>query len=295
MKRSDLFGFLCGLCLASLLFIAGCNTATRPTPEKPVRPDASNVAGRHEAKDKTVNVEADKIDSTVKGTPQAAEVRASTDAQRAAVAAAPAKEIVELAANFNRALDLVEKRAAALEADNVSLNKRLGELTDAERKKQILILRGLGIVCAVAAGALIYFGQRSFSGLAGIISVILLGLAQLISQPWFDLAFNIALGLAFLAFLGVGIYEFRQKLRAKRLSTAHDDVIAGVEEVRALFRNPTAELAEIVRNAHTPEEAIEAVRKLGKALNAKMAEYVTEADGTAALIDERRRALKLLS
>lgn len=280
-----------GLAIAALALF-GCKT--KPASHNSPSIDPKPILNGQKAKDLSVLDWAAKIDASVDAwfamfpADFGADIKVATTGLRKAVADAPA-------AQFNVVIDALTGENAQLKKDNTALTTRLTDLEDAERKKQILILRGLGVFCAVAAGALIYFGQRSFAGLAGITSVILLGLAQLISQPWFSLAFNIALGLTFLSFLGVGIYEFRRKIRDKRLATAHDDVIKGVEEVRALFRNPPAELAEIVRNAATPEEAIEAVRKLGKALNAKMAEFVTEGDGTAAIIDERRRALGLLT
>lgn len=291
---------LCALGLVGLILVlCGCRSVPAPVKLAPTVDTAPTMLAQ-EGKDRAVVDWAAKIEAGL-DTLQAgradlatviADIRAAVAAQRAAVVAAPASQ-------FNVIVDAYKEREKIKDATIAAQAKQIADFRDAERKKQILWLRIAAAACIAATVALAYFGLRAFAGLTGFGAILCLGLAQLISQPWFETVFNWSLAVIVAAFVGVGLYEFRRQLRLKadalRQHTAADDVISGLEEVRALFKEPTAEMAEIVRNATTPEQAIEAVRKLGKFANEKLAGWVTEADGTAAIIDARRRALKLIS
>lgn len=193
-QKQAIAGVVCGLVLAGLLFVGGCQSGAQAARVSP-RPDAAGVAGRHDAKDKTVVVEADKIDAAVEGSPAAPVVKSSTDAQRAAVAAAPAAEIVDLAASFNRLLDERDKRIAALEEE-------IKRLREAALREQVRWLNGAGVLLLVGFGVSVGFGglvsARKTWPLVPLAAGCF-GLAQVVGHPWFLRSFLALLvgGVAF--------------------------------------------------------------------------------------------------
>lgn len=164
-----------------LLALLGCSGQGTLHPAAH-RPDVAGVAARHERKDATVTEEAARIDATVAGTPQAATVKASTDAQRAAVEAAPAKDIAALAASFERALATYEKRIGELES---ALEKE----RKAALREQVRWLNGAGILFLLGFGLSVGLG----GGLIGAakswplvpLAAGCFGLAQVVGHPWF--------------------------------------------------------------------------------------------------------------
>lgn len=164
-------------------------------------------------KDRVIAAEADSIDKKVKGTKVEADVKVSTDAQRNAVKTYPAEDVDRIVKEYQATVD-------ALTKDVEAKSKQIANLRDAEKKKQVLWLRLVGIAAVLGTAALVYFGLRAIAGLTGAIALLCLGMAQLISQPWFDVVFNCALGLAAAAFVGVGLYEFRGHARRRALSSS---------------------------------------------------------------------------
>ena len=57
--------------------------------------------------------------------------------------------------------------------------------------------------------------------------------------------------------------------------------------------SPTASVSSCVSFAGA-DSALAALGRVGTAVNARLREWVSEADGTAAVVDERRRKLGLL-
>lgn len=242
MKRNELVGLLCGLFLV-LLFLVGCQRSGGIA--RAERPDAAGVIGRHAQKDATVIEEADKIDSAVAGTAQAGTVKASTDAQRAAVAAAPAKDITELANVFGRALDQYERRIADLEA---ALDKE----QKAALREQVRWLNGTGILLLVGFGVSVGFG--GLPGARKTWPLVLLaggcfGLAQVVGHPWFVRGFLILLAVG----AAYGVWWAIDKHREGKLR-------ASLEKKSAKLQGVLGEIVPVLDQAY--EKAGEGVREL---------------------------------
>jgi hypothetical protein len=196
-------------------------------------------------------------------------------------------------AESNKAID-------ALKAENVRLAQEAElKVTQAVQFWFALGLRVGGAALWLAAGARLYAAFQSPLGIGNAIKstgiLFALGsaafsLSWAVAQWWFYWACG---GITFLTVGLLCWLAYRHQKDQHHISAA-DDVIAGVEDVRSMLKNPTAELAELVRGADTTEKAIAAVRKLGHAVGGAIAQHVTEADGTAALVDARRRAMKLI-
>ena len=205
MRRALLI--LCGA--ASLL---GCRSLSKPAKVDRMPALAASLDAQVK-KDTVVTAEAARIDDVVADTPVAAEVKVSTDAQRAAVVAAPAADLLKITAGY-------EAEIKTLREDKAGLEKRLVELENAERKKQVALLRLIGVGAMLAAIALGYFRMTGFAALAGAVALISFGMGQLISQPWFATVFNWSLGVTAAIAVGVGIYEWRRVLRARALTSS---------------------------------------------------------------------------
>lgn len=224
----------------------------------------------------------------------AAEALAEATKQAAAAAKATADRIE------------AERREKESRAANEQLLKdkdaQIAKLEQLVKSRQVTTLNVAGVLCVLATGALLYFGPRALGAFTGLTAVCCFGIARLIAKPWFETAFNCTLGGLILAGIIVSVYEWRRKVRlaeeAKEKDLhlkAGDDVISGVEEIRAMLKDPPATLVEAVRSADTAEKALLAVKHaIGGAVNGKLREWVTEEDGTAAVVDARRRKLKLV-
>lgn len=208
------------LVLALCLLLTACQTGKRQDPVRP--PESAPVLAGQAEKDKVIVAAADTIDQKAKGTTVEADIKASTDAQRAAVKTYPAADVERITSEYQATIDSMNKDIAAKA-------KQISDLQDAEKKKQVFWLRLAGIVAVIATAALVYFGLRAFAGLAGTIALVCLGMAQLISQPWFDTVFNWTLAVVAAAFVGVGLYEFRSHARRRALTS---DESAKAKETR---------------------------------------------------------------
>jgi uncharacterized membrane protein len=197
----------------ALLLLPACNTKRGGEPVRP--PESAPVLAGQASKDQVITAEADKIDKSVAGTKVEAEVKASTEAQRVAVKLYPAADV-------DRMVKAYETTIAGLTKESADKDKTIAGLQDAEKKKQVLWLRAIGIIAVLATVALVYFGLRAFAGLSLMVAATCLGMAQLISQPWFDNVFNWTLGLVVTAFVGVGLYEFRGHARRRALTSSEE-------------------------------------------------------------------------
>jgi hypothetical protein len=144
-----------------------------------------------EGKDTTIVSEAAKIDAI------APAAKPHTDAQRAAVAAAPAADVAKLVSGYDTKIKELTDSIA-------DLSKTIENLKDAEQKKQVATCRWIGLGALALAVLLAYLKLGEWSLVSGGVGMLSLGLAQLISQPWFTTALNCALavcaaGLAFAA------------------------------------------------------------------------------------------------
>ncbi len=195
------------LVLASLVLIfSGC--ASRPAVAKRPPVNAAPVLAGQIGKDATILTEAAKIDAI------APEVREHTDAQRAAVAAAPAQDVAKIVAEY----EAVNKEASSIIA---ALRAEIENLKSAEQRKQVATCRWIGFGLLATALLLGYARQIQFATVAGGIGFLALGLAQLLSQPWFTTALNCAIGVAVIALAAAAWHAYRKgDLAAKTANEA---------------------------------------------------------------------------
>jgi len=226
-------------CAASLL---GCRSLSRPAKVDRMPALAASLDAQTK-KDTVVTTEAARIDDAVADTPVAAEVKVSTDAQRAAVIAAPAADLLKITDGY-------EVRVKELLVENTGLKSQLVDLENAERKKQVTLLRLIGAAALLAAVALAYFRMTGFAALAGATSLFSFGMGQLISQPWFATVFNWSLGTVAVIAVGVGVYEWRRVLRTRALTSSEalqaketrEALLVAVEQID-LARSLTSDFA----------------------------------------------------
>jgi hypothetical protein len=193
------------LALLALLALTGCSSA------RVIRPAvvSAPVILSQGTKDSTILREADSIDDL---TPAA---KPHTDAQRAAVAAAPAADVATLVKSF-------ESQIADLVRDNAAKDKQINDLKDAELKKQTAWLRWFGFGALAVAGLLAWARQFEFSATAALVGAASLGLAQLISQPWFMPAVSITAGLALLTVGFIGYKKYQKDTLARSIAADAD-------------------------------------------------------------------------
>jgi len=194
------------LALLCLLTLAGCSS-TRA--KAPTTVESASTLDTQKGKDRTIIAEADKIDAV------APAAKPHTDAQRAAVAAAPAADVATLVKSF-------ESQIADLVRDNAAKDKQINDLKDAELKKQTAWLRWFGFGALAVAGLLAWARQFEFSATAALVGVASLGLAQLISQPWFMPAVSITAGLALLTVGFIGYKKYQKDTLARSIAADAD-------------------------------------------------------------------------
>jgi hypothetical protein len=126
--------------------------------------------------------------------------------------------------NSAKALDSATLRA-------VKAEKLIAELNDAENQRQILLLRWIGVVCVIAAALLMRFGLNLFASLAGAVALCCFGFAQLVSQTWFPVVFDIVIGAIAVAVSVVSVREWQRFLRSKsanELASLHSATLSKV-------------------------------------------------------------------
>lgn len=202
MKQRILYGFFAG---ASLLFalLTGCSHSVPAVATKPPVTATAPVVDSHEKKDAAVLAATVSIDTAVEGTPAAPVVNAATESQRVAVASAPAAQVKAV---------LIE-RDTTIKAQAATISKLTEEntdLKDAELKTQTKTLRIIGLVAFAVAGLLGYARQLPLAAASALTGLICLGLAQLISQPWFMPAVG-ALTVTALGAFGIAAWQAYHK------------------------------------------------------------------------------------
>lgn len=177
-----------GVILLFSAFLAGCNTKTvQPSVPfaAPTKIETTRVAEAQKAKDDTVLTEAAKIDAI------APEAKPHTDAQRAAVSAAPASQVVEITTSFTRAVTALE--SSAVEKDKIisTLREQVTRLENAETRATAKSFRMWG-VSLVLLGIALAVGAKiiPLGATVGAVGALLLAAAQIwvkvASHPWFD-------------------------------------------------------------------------------------------------------------
>lgn len=218
--------------VAWVLLVTGCASfrARTPAPAPHPVPVGAITAG-HEAKDATIEGEAAKIDAI------APAARPHTDAQRAALAAAPAAEL-------KPAFAILESRISELTKANEKQAAHIAALQDAELRSQVRSMRIFGLGCLLAAIALGYARQIQFSVVAGGLGALSLGAAQLwasvASHPLFQpvLGGSIVLALAGLAWAAVHAYRkgdlaAKTEREAARLKETLAVIVPVLDEAKA--------------------------------------------------------------
>jgi len=177
------------LCALVLLQLPACVTKpvapARPAPAAPTGAETSGLVKGHKAKDQTVVGEANAIDQTVAGTAVEDQVKASTDAQRAAVAAAPAEQIAEILARFDAAILGWQALAKAKDEQIAKQAEQIAALQDAELRAQVRAIRLFGLGCLLLAG-LLGFVVKNLPG-AGVAALFGFG-ALAVAQAWLRVA-----------------------------------------------------------------------------------------------------------
>jgi len=164
-------------------------------------------------KDVRVVEAADRIDQVAATAPDVQPaIKVETQAIRTAVATAPAEDVNALIATFEGQLDARESE----------INRLLGQiekLQDQELRWQARGLTGLGIALVLAFGVSVAFGGGLMAAAKtwpiAVMGVGCLGLAQIVSHPWFmpTMAGLLALGFGYV------IYYCYDKHRDGKLKT----------------------------------------------------------------------------
>lgn len=263
---------IAAIALLSILLV-GCDQTTQiPV----VTPDSKPVLGAHEKKDETIKQAANNIDKTAetKAPAVAPEVRTQTDAIREAIAAAPAAQIDALSADFRRAITALESQVKEAEKARQKAEERAKALEDAEMKAQARTLRFVALGLLLVSGVLFYGRQVQFALVATAAALLLFGLAQLISQPWFMWACT-GVCIIILASLAYAGWKSYQK------GTIGDDVAREKERLSAALKKIVPALDE------AQDELDDAAKQ---ALRSTLARLMD--DDHKALVHEVRAALK---
>lgn len=187
------------------------------------------------------------------------------------------------------------------------------ERNDVAKKTQFYLTMGcygLGVLCVIGAAVRTYMAVQTMgvglvsaaksAGTLGLFAALFFALGRLTSQPWFWWACGIVLVITVIGVVAIFVIDAK---KTKALAQDHaqvkgvsDDLITAISDIRNGLKKPSAALVQKVQQAKTPEEASAAVTAvLTDVVNPTLSEYVTEGDGTAAYVDNRRRALALVS
>ena len=245
------------LAVLILLSLTGCGHSPAPSANRPVTATAPVVEGQ-EKKDAAVLAATVSIDTAVEGTPAQPAVNAATEIQRVAVATAPAAVVKAVLIERDLTIKAKDATIAKLTDENA-------DLKDAEMKTQAKTLRIIGLGAFAVAGLLGYARQLALAAASALTGLICLGLAQLISQPWFMPAVGALTVIALVAF-GVAAWNAykkhtlaqeaeaeaaRVKATLVRVVPAIDGVLKGLTE-----EGKKTVLAALGRNMDRAHEAI---------------------------------------
>jgi hypothetical protein len=207
------------IAIAALVLLAatGCQrggvTLTPPVNAAPM------LAGQ-EGKDRAIISEAAKIDAI------APAAKPHTDAQRAAVAAAPAADVARIVAAFE----------AKAKADAATIAKLTATITDLENqalREQARWLTWTGVALLAAFGLSLLVGQLAAAVKTwplALLGVGCFGLAQLISHPWFLRGFILLL-IAAVAYSAYYVFDRHKEGRLRRSLEKKADVLKQIVPV----------------------------------------------------------------
>lgn len=248
----------CALLVLPLL--AGCRLRAAPAPKIDPSP---TLAGQVE-KDRTVLVEADRIDAI------APEARPHTDAQRAAVAAAPAADVVRLVADYVRQEERNAHELAVLKKQLAAARKELAEI-EASIWRKVQFYGALGlygaaigalVLAALRAKAAISTGMAVLDGVRSTLTLVALAatcftVARFMAASWFwwGCAAIVVAALAYVGYLAV--MERRGKAAAnaltpirKVLDRVYDEAAPATKaELDATIFTPLSDEMKAVRGA----------------------------------------------
>lgn len=174
--------------VAALALFAGCNTnkqVSAPIVSAPI------LANQHE-REKVQAQAVQTIDATVAGTQVEQPVKVETAKIVKANADAPASQ--------------VDSMVKAYEAQIERLKEQVEAAKNAELRTQARTLRWFGLGALAVAALLGYARQIQFAAISGLVGLGSLGLAQLVTQPWFMPAVTAVSGLILVA-VGIVIYR----------------------------------------------------------------------------------------
>lgn len=195
------------LSIVLALALAGCNTKrSQPAQAIPSAPIPAPVLAAHHEREAIQFKAAESIDVAVTGTQVETPVKAETAKIVQANKTASAGQLDELVGAFTAA-NKAQAAEIKRQAEEVTeLKKQVEALKDAEMKTQARTLRWFGLGAIAIAALLGYARQIQFAAIAGLVGLGSLGLAQLVTQPWFMPAVT-ALCAIILTAVGVVIYR----------------------------------------------------------------------------------------
>jgi hypothetical protein len=194
-----------------LLALAGCQTGNKqPVPSAP---SPTPVISGHQEREAVQFKAAEAIDVTVKGTSVETPVKAETAKIVKANQSAPASGIETLVKAYEATIDGQSKEIE-------KLSKQVEALKDAEMKTQARTLRWFGLGAIAIAALLGYARQIQFAAIAGLVGLGSLGLAQLVTQPWFMPAVT---GVCAIILVAVGVVIYRSLKQGTLASKAADE------------------------------------------------------------------------
>lgn len=210
------------------------------------------------------------------------------------------------AEEFKQKWDEEAKRRDAIEKD---LKEGIG------RQTQLWLTMGcygLGVACfifvavrafmAFQTGGIGLTGVFKSSGVVMIAGACFFALGKFTSQPWFWWVCGLILAGVVVSGVLSMVFDARHAKKQvdekKEIQECTDDVIAGVEEMRTFAKNPPANMVAAMQAelgpGTTPEQATAAIKAtLRTVVDPTLKQWVTEGDGVARYVDERRRALEL--
>ena len=298
-KRNLILCSVISALIALFVFsINGCSTAaiSKVPTVIPPPPNSASVIGDHKNRETVQGKATDSIDKTVTGTTVEAPVKEQTAVIRDANKAASADEIAKMAADFSLTLSAQATELKRLQSENKRLTESNTSLTaqldDFGRKIAVYTCNGIGGLLLLAA-VVVGIATKDLGYVAWCLggSFFGFGAARVIGH-WL---FPYIVGGGVLIIVAAAVFVFlKERSKAKHLSVA-DDMVGGIEDIRALFKTPPAEIVEAIRNADSTEKAIAAAKAIGAMVGRTLDGWIKEVPGNAALVDERRRALGLIS
>ncbi len=214
-----------------LLALAGCQTGNKhPVPSAP---SPAPVISGHQDREAVQFKAAEAIDVTVKGTSVETPVKAETAKIVKANQSAPASGIETLVKAYEAT---IEGQVKEIE----KLSKQVEALKDAEMKTQARTLRWFGLGAIAIAALLGYARQIQFAAIAGLVGLGSLGLAQLVTQPWFMPAVTalcaiilVAVGVVIYRSLKQGTLASKAQQEAKEIKEALSVIVPVLDEAKS--------------------------------------------------------------